>query len=136
MREEDPDDLPNVCADCFHDSDLARFLHRHRDERVHNPERGHDHDEEQQEKHDRALKPHRFEKLAIHVDPGLRGLRRLEKFLDRLLHAIGRVGIDRPHRDPMQRILEPIKFLSHMHRHEEELGVVQVMAGFVNAGHG
>ena len=36
----------------------------------------------------------------------------------------------------MERVAEPIKFLSDVNRHEKEFGIVQVMAGLENAGDG
>src|SRR6266850_2208003 len=115
LTKEHPDNLRNVRPESFHNSDLVPLLYRYGDERAHDSESRHDHDEEQKEEHHRAFQPHRFEILAIHIDPGLGVLRRLEELLDLLFHAFGAVWVVGLHRDSVQR-------------------VVQIMAGLKNAG--
>ena len=78
-----------------------------------------------------------FEILTVHVDPGLRALRRREKLLRSPAFTrsapYGSIGL---YRDAMERVAEAVEFLPDVNRHEQELGVVQVMAGLENAGHG
>ena len=61
-----------------------------------------------QEKHNRALEPHRFEVLAVHIDPGLRVLWRLEKLLNRLFDPFGAVGVVGLDCDAVQRVTQAI----------------------------
>src|SRR5436190_20634629 len=135
LPQEHADNLGDVRADRFHHADVARLLHRDRNERVHNPERRHDDYEKQQEEHDGALEPDGFEELAVHVDPGLGELRRLKIFLDFLFHLLGAVWIDCPYRDAVEGVTQAVQFLADVDRHEKELGVVQIMAGLKDAGH-
>src|ERR1022692_4576543 len=86
LTEKDADDLRDISANRFHDADVARLLHGNRDERVHDPKGRYDDDKEEEEKHHGSLQAHGLEKLAVHIDPGLRVLRRLKKLLDVALH--------------------------------------------------
>jgi len=70
LSQKNPDDLGNVCAERFHNSDLAAFLNGNGDERAHDSERGYDDDEKEEKEHDVALEAHRFEELMIHFGPG------------------------------------------------------------------
>ena len=108
LTKKDPDNLRNVRPERFHNSDLVPFLHCYGDERAHDSKSRHDHDEEQKEKHHRAFQPHRFEILAIHVDPGLGVLRRLKELLDLLFHAFGAVRVVGLHRDSVQRVVQTV----------------------------
>src|SRR6266550_7597053 len=123
-----------VRPESFHNSDLVPLLYRYGDERAHDSKSRHDHDEEQKEKHHRALQPHRFEILAIHIDPGLGVLRRLEELLDLLFHAFGAIWVVGLHRDSVQRVVQTVEFLGDVNGHEQKFGVVQVMARLKNAG--
>ena len=69
LSDEDPDDLSGAGPERLEDSDLARLLHGHGDERVHDAEGGHDDNEEQNEKHDIALHVDGLEQFAVHVHP-------------------------------------------------------------------
>src|SRR6476659_6826997 len=104
LTKEHPDNLRNVRPERFHNSDLVPLLYRYGDERAHDSKSRHDHDEEQKKRHHRAFQPHRFEKLAIHIDPGLGVLRRLEEWLDLLFHAFRAVWVVGLHRDSVQRV--------------------------------
>src|SRR5437016_2625075 len=70
--------------------------------------RRNEHDEEQQEKHHSALEPHCFEKLAVHVDPGLRVLRWLKKSFDCLFHALSAVGVLSPDGNAVQSVSQSV----------------------------
>src|SRR5260370_8860482 len=72
LAKKNPDDLPDVCPEGFHDSDFPPLLDRHRDECAHDSERRDHHNKEQKEKHDCTLDPHSFEILMVHVYPRLR----------------------------------------------------------------
>src|SRR5947207_3804642 len=134
LTKKDPDDLRNVCAKRFHDPDFAPLLHRNRDERAHDSERGDHHDEEEQKKHNRALQPHRFEVLTIHIDPGLREFRRLEKLLDRLFDAVSAIRVIRFDRNAVERVAEAIKLLADVKRHDQKLRIMHIVAGLENPG--
>ena len=108
LAKKNPDDLCDVCAERFHDSDLTPLLHGHGDECAHDSEGRDDHDEEQQEKHHRALEPHGFEILVVHVDPGLRVFGRLEKLFDCLFHPLSAVGIVGLDRDAVERVAQSV----------------------------
>src|SRR5205807_2307874 len=82
LPEKNPDDLGDVRAERFHDSDLAPFLDRDGDECAHDSERRDDDNEEKQKEHHVTLEPDRFEELMIHLGPGLREHRRLDELLD------------------------------------------------------
>src|SRR5437868_12847867 len=101
LAKEDPNDLPKIGPESFHNSNFASLLYRHRDQRAHNSKCRHDHDKEQQEKHYCALEPNRFEILAVHVDPGLGVFRWLQELLDLLLHTLGAVWVVGLHGDPV-----------------------------------
>src|ERR1700730_4904297 len=136
LPQKNPDDLGNVCAERFHNSDLAPFLHSDSDERAHDSERR-DHDNKEQEKeHHVALQSNRFEKLVIHFGPGLGEHRRLEKLIERFFHLIRAEGIVGPHGDAMQRVAEIVKFLRDVDRHENKLGVVLIATRLEDAGDG
>ena len=51
LTKKNPNDLGNVCAERFHDPDLAPLLHGDGDERAHDSERRDDDDKEKQKKH-------------------------------------------------------------------------------------
>ena len=51
-----------------------------------------------------------------------------------MLHPVRAVGIHRLDRDAVERVAQPVEFLPDVNRHEQELRVVQVMAGLKNAG--
>src|SRR6266576_1607050 len=108
LSKKHPDDLRNVRPECFHDSDFTTLLHRHGDERAHDSERRDDHDEKQEEKHYSALEAHRFEKLAVHVDPRLRVLGRLENIFNRPFYALGAVRVIGSYRDAVQRVTQAV----------------------------
>src|SRR5205814_9720608 len=108
LTKEHPDNLRNVRPERFHNSDLVPLLYRYGDERAHDSKSRDDHDEEQKEKHHRAFQPHRFEILAIHIDPGLGILRRLEELLDLLFHAFGAVWILGLHRDSVHCVVHTV----------------------------
>ena len=85
--------MRDVCAERFHNPNVAPFLNGHRDQRAHDSKSRDDHDKEQKEKHYASLEPHRFEILVVHVNPGLRVLWRFEKLLDRLFYPLGAVWV-------------------------------------------
>src|SRR5215472_3929176 len=134
LTKEDPDNLRNVRPERLHNSDLVALLHRYGDERAHDSKSRHDHDEEQKEKHHCAFEPHRFEILAIHVNPALSVLRRLEELLDALFHSFSAVRIVGLHRDSVQRVSQTVQLLTNVNWHEPKFGIVQVMSGLENAG--
>ena len=71
-------------AEGFHHADLARLLHGHGDERVHDAERGDDDDEHQNKKHHAALQPDCVEAVFVAVNPRLCVRGRLELFIERI----------------------------------------------------
>ena len=128
--------MRDVRSERFHDSDLTSLLNGHRDQRAHDPEGRDDHDEEQQEKHNRALEPHGFEVLMIHVDPSLCVLRGFEKLLHCLFYALGAVWVICLDGDTVQCVTQAVQLLPHVNWNEKKLGIVQVMTGLKNAGDG
>src|SRR6266542_6063533 len=124
----------NVRPEGFHDPNLAPFLHCDCDKRAHDSKGCDDHDEEQQEKHHGALESHGFEKLAVHVDPGLRVFGRLEKLSYCLFYTLGAVRVVGPDGDAVQPISQPIYLLAYIDRHEQTLGIVQVMPSLNDTG--
>src|SRR6266446_640559 len=136
LSEKNPDDLRDVCAQRFHNSDLAPLLHGNGDECAHDSERCDDDYEKEEKKHHRPFEAHGFKILAVHVDPGFGKLWHLEKFLDFFFHALSAVGIVGLDRDAVERVAEIVKFLADVNRHEQKLGIMQIMAGLINPGDG
>src|SRR2546421_1927853 len=130
LAKKNPDDLPDVCPERFHDPDFATLLHRHRNECAHDSERRDHHDEEQKEKHDCSLEPHCFEILVVHVDPSLCEFGRLEKLFDRLFYTLRAVRIVGFDGDAVQRVPQAVQLLANINWNEQELRIVQVMTGF------
>src|SRR5438093_427515 len=108
QEHEQEQDAKSFITQRFQDSDLPPLLNRYRNERAHDSEGRNDHDEEQQEKHHSALEPHCFEKLAVHVDPGLRVLRWLKKSFDCLFHALSAVGVLSPDGNAVQSVSQSV----------------------------
>src|ERR1700694_1514355 len=136
LAKKNPNDLPDVRAEGFHDSNFAALLHGDGDERAHDPERGHNDKEENKKEHDRPFETNCFEKLTVHIDPRFGELRNREKTLDFILHAFGAVRIVCFDRDAVQRIPEIVEFLSDINRHQKKFGIVLKAAGLENAGYG
>src|ERR1051326_296669 len=136
LAEKNPDNLPDVCAERFHNSDFPAFLHGHGDERAHDSEGSDHHNEEKQKEHDRALQSNRLEILPVHIYPGFGKLRRGEEVLDFILHSLGAVRIVGLDGNAMKRVAQVIKFLTDIKWNEQKLGIVNIVASLIDAGNG
>src|ERR1043166_5627573 len=121
LAEKYPNDLRDICAQRFHNSDFAPFLHRDSDERAHDSKGRDDDDKEEQEKHYIALQSDRFEELLVEIDPRLRVLGRLKKLLDRLFYMVGGIRIVRLDGDAVEGVAKSVKFLADVERHEQKI---------------
>src|SRR5262249_12514945 len=121
LTEENPNDLRDVCSQRFDDPDLAAFLHGYGDERAHDPERGHNDNEEQQKEHNGSLESNSLEILPVHVDPCFGKLRRGEEISDLVFHPLRAVRVVGFDGDAMKRIAQAVEFLTDVERDEQEL---------------
>src|SRR6202040_1189529 len=133
LTKKDPNDLGDVRAEGFYDSNLASLLYRYGNQRAHNSEGRDDNNEKEQEEHNISLEPDCFEKLTVHVDPGFGEFRWRQKVFDFVFYPFGPVRVVGLNRDAVERVFKSVKFLSDVKWNEQVFRVVNVTASLINA---
>jgi len=117
------------------DPDLAPFLQHDHDQGAHDVERGHEHDEKEDEPHAQLLDAHPREQVLVEVDPRVDAVGiSAQGFQDLVLHRLRGEDVGEAHLDGRGLLPQPVEALRFPDGDEGEAGVVFIEAGGEDAG--